>query len=350
MNQDQWDFWELCRDEGFKLMNMDSTLHRVAKHDEIYCQFEDGTHGSRLCPSYRGQYYQEELQRVATQTARLKPDYLAADTELWSWAGPRDAKKCTRCQADFKASGLATMEEWQKAKGTEMWGDAVRAIRAAVADAGGSPVEFGQYDWRAGMVYQFTWDFDALYPDLLQSSEVSTYTPLFPYHIAFIGDAVRDDRRNLPKSDVLPWITPGDAGVFTGEALHDVLLECFANGARGINYWSGRVWDTEMMLAYSDVIRAVGQVEDLIIAGELLEGAEVTGTGRVRGVVDGDEMMVLVSDYERAGNGEVVVTLPVKRASTAVDLETGAEIGTVKPGEAFTVSLEGARCRVLHIQ
>ena len=348
--EEQLAFWEQCRDEGFKLLSIDSTFHRVAKADEIYCQFEDGTHGSRLCPSYRGEHYEAEIQRVASETARLKPDYLFADTELWSWRGPVDAAKCTRCQADFKASGLATIEEWQKAKGLEMWGDAVRAVRAAVAEAGGDSVEFGQYDWRAGKAYQFTWDFDAMYPDLLQSSQVSTYTPLFPYHIAFIGDEVREDRAHLPKADVIPWLTPGDSGTFSAETLRSAVLECFANGARGINYWSGRVWDSEMLVGYSNAIRAVGKVEDLIIAGELIEGAEVTGIGRVRGVAHDGEMMVVVSDYLRAGNGEIVVTLPVAEAATAVDLETGAEVGTVKPGEPFTVSLEGACSRVLHIR
>ncbi|MCD6360089.1 MAG: hypothetical protein J7M38_04430 [Armatimonadetes bacterium] len=349
-SDEQLAFWEQCRDEGFKLLSIDSTFHRVEKNDEIYCQFEDGTHGSRLCPSYRGQYYQQELRRVAEETARVKPDYLFADIELWTWRGPVDAEKCTRCRADFAASGLQTREEWQIAKGLEMWGDAVRAIRAAVAEAGGSEVEFGVYDWRAGKIYQFTWDFDKMYPDLLQSSQVSTYTPLFPYHIAYIGDEVREDRQHLPKSDVLPWITPGDAGVFPGRALHDVLLECFANGARGMNYWSGRIWDTEMLLAYSDVIHTVGQVEDLIINGELLEGAQVQGPGRVRGVVRGDEMMVLVSDYRREGDGKVTVTLPVGHAAIATDLETGDEVGPVRPGEALTVPLQGARCRLLHIR
>ncbi len=281
-DQEDIDFWEQCRDEGFKLLNIDSTFHRVEKADEIHCQFEDGTTGSRLCPSYRGANYEAEIQRVAEENARALPDYFFADVELWGWRGPSDAAKCTRCQADFKASGLATMEEWQKAKGVEMWGDVVAATRAAVAEEGGEPVEIGVYDWRAGEAYQFTWDFDAMYPDLLQSSQVSTYTPLYPYHLGLIGDRVREDRENLPKSDVLPWLTPGDSGTFSGETLRCALLECFANGARGINYWSGRVWDSEMLVGYSDAIRAAGKVENLIVQGELIEGAEVVGIGRVR--------------------------------------------------------------------
>ncbi len=346
----QWEFWEQCRAAGFKLLNIDSTFHRIKPEAETFCQFADGTHGSRLCPSYRGPYYEAEIRRVAEQCARARPDYLFADIELWSWRGPVDAEKCTRCQADMAASGIADREQWQRAKGLEMWGDVVRAVRAAVAQVGGPEVEFGVYDWRAGQVYQFTWDFDRMYPELLQSSQVSTYTPYFPYHLELIGNAVRADRAHLPAADVLPWLTPGDSGSCPGEAFFWAIMECFANGARGINYWSGRVWDTEQLLAYSRAIRLAGKVEELIVNGQLIEGAQVQGPGRVSGVVYGDQILVLVADYHRVGPGSVTVTLPVAQAAIATDLETGAEIGPVRPGEPLTVPLAGARARVLLVQ
>ncbi len=347
---EQWKFWDECAAEGFKRLNIDSTFHRMAKNDEIYCQFEDGTHGSRLCPSYRGEYYQKEIQRVAQQCARAKPDYLFADIELWSWRGPVDSRKCTRCQADFAKSGLDSWEDWQLAKGFEMWSDVVKAVRAAVKEAGAPEVEFGVYDWRAGKDYQFTWPFDRLYPDYLQSSQVSTYTPLFPYHIALIGDEVREDREGLPKADVLPWITPGDAGTFSGDSFRYALLECFANGARGMNFWSGRLWDAELLAAYARVVRDVAPVEDLIINGELLEGAEVAEPARVSGIVNGDEMMVLVADYLRPAPTEVSVKLPVRKPSVVVDLDTAEEVGKIAPGEALTVPLPGERARLLHVK
>ncbi len=346
---DRWEFWERCRDEGFKLLDIDSTFHRMEKADEIYCQFEDGTHGSRICPSYRGEHYQREIQRVAEQCARARPHYLFCDIEIWNWRGPIDAEKCTRCRADFEASGLETWEEWKLQKGYEMWSDVVDAVRAAVAETDGPEVEFGVYDWVAGRDYQYTWPFDRLYPEYLQSAQPSTYTPLYWYHIMLVGDEVRASRAQLPRPDVLPWLSPGDAGTFDGERFRYALLECFCNGSRGMNFWSNRVWDAENMAAYSRAIRNLVPVEDILLAGELLEGAQLQTPGRISGVVSGDEMVVLVADYLREADGSVTVTLPVDGAMTATDLDTGEELRIGANGE-LTVPLEDVRARVFHVR
>jgi hypothetical protein len=75
---------------------------------------------------------------------------------------------------------------------------------------------------------------------------------------------VREDRRLLKKTAVMPWLTPGDAGVFPGWAFRDSLLECFANGSRGLLFWSRRVWDTETLAAYAAAVRIVAPIEDVI--------------------------------------------------------------------------------------
>ncbi|MGI5819580.1 MAG: hypothetical protein ACOX9R_15930 [Armatimonadota bacterium] len=348
-NAAQWETWERAREEGFRLLNIDSTFHRMPSEPETRCQLPDGTVGSRLCPSYRGEYYQGELDRVSRQCAMALPDYLFADIELWSWRGPTDAERCTRCQADFAESGFETLEEWQLEKGFEMWRDVVVAVDAGVAGAGGGPVEFGVYDWVPGSSYQFTWPFDRFYPDYLQSAQPSTYTPLYWYHIELVGNEARHSRELLPRSDLLPWITPGDAGTFDGERFRYALLECFCNGARGMNFWSGRVWDAELLAAYSRVIRNLQPVEDLLISGELLEGAELRTAGRISGVTADGEMVILVADYHQEAGGAVTVTLPTALAMTATDLDTGETLEVSAAGE-LTVPLEGVRARVLHVR
>jgi hypothetical protein len=153
----------------------------------------------------------------------------------------------------------------------------------------------------------------------------------------------------LPRSDLLPWITPGDAGTFDGERFRYALLECFCNGARGMNFWSGRVWDAELLAAYSRVIRNLQPVEDLLISGELLEGAELRTAGRISGVTADGEMVILVADYHQEAGGAVTVTLPTALAMTATDLDTGETLEVSAAGE-LTVPLEGVRARVLHVR
>ncbi len=351
----QWAALEGARREGFRILNIDSTFHRMADRRkgeaEIRCQFEDGTHGTRLCPSYKGPFYEEELARIAGQCARVKPDYLSTDIELWGWRGPVDAEKCTRCQADLAGSGLENWGEWQLEKGAAMWTDMVKAVRESVRAAGGGEVEFGCYDWRPGHNYQFTWPFDRLYPEHLQNSQVSTYTPLAPYHIALIGDEVRADRERLRKTDVLPWITPGDAGTFPGRAFRYALLECFANGSRGVNFWSGRVWDTESLAAYADTVRAVAPVEDVIVDGELLEGASAQPPVRISGMRRGDEMVLLVAEYFGTEPLTASVQLPPRGPCTVTDLTTGERVAALAAGEnSFGVTLDEERARLVHVR
>lgn len=348
-----WAFADQVRQQGFRMLDVDSTWHRmISRHKDdrsLYCQFADGTTNSRLCPSYRGPWYDEELQRIAGECARLKPDNLSTDVELWNWQGPVDAEKCTRCQADKQTSGIAAWEDWKLQKGYEMWKDLHDAVQAAVRQAGGKPVEMGCYDWRPGSNYQFFWPFDRLYQDkLLHNSQTSVYTPLFAYHIEFIGKEARDDRAKLPKTDGLPWLTPGDAGAFTAEALRCAMLECFLNGSRGVHFWSNRYWDGEYLLGYNQAVREVAAVEDIIVDGALFTKAQVPPGARVSGMIRGNDIALLVGQYQSDSPMTVTVTLDVPAACDVVETLSGQKVGELTAGEQqLPVKLEGHRSKVL---
>ncbi|MFH1266553.1 MAG: hypothetical protein ABIK89_12565 [Planctomycetota bacterium] len=173
--------WELAgeaRSRGFFMVNIDSPLHRVLERrkgePEIYCQFADGGVGEKLCPSYRGPFYQEEVERFAGVMGRARPHLASVDIELWGWRGPLDCQKCSRCREDFQASGLESWEEWQLTKGDQMWCDLVTAARDQLSSSGGPEFEIGGYDFRPGPAYQNVWSLDRLYPDWMESSQVST--------------------------------------------------------------------------------------------------------------------------------------------------------------------------------
>ncbi len=349
-----WQFLEKARAQGFKVVSVDSPFHemlsRHANSPDLMCQLPAGP-GKSLCPSYRGPAYQEEIERLARAAARAKPDLFTADIELWSWTGPTDAQKCTRCQADFAQSGLKEWKEWQVARGVAIWKEMVEAVRKASREAGGPLPECGGYDFRPGQPYQFFWSVDRLAPEWMHGSEVSTYTPLEPYHLALIGDGVRTDRRALKGGSVIPWLTPGDAGVFPGRAFRDSLLECLANGARGLLFWSSRVWDTETLAAYADAIRIAAPAEDVIVEGDVLEGAGADAGVRLSGMRKGDAVFLLVADYAGALAGPASVKAPVQRPCRVTDLETGKVVGRVTPdAPAFPVRFEGTGARAFLIR
>ena len=343
------------RAAGFKVQNIDSIFHHMIasagdRKGELFCQLADGAQGSRFCPSYRGPLYGAEIDRVASDCVRAKVDYVDFDIELWNWRGPIDAPKCSCCQADFKKSGARDWQTWQLDKGLEIWRDVAARIHAARTKAGLPDPELGVYDWRAGHDYQFSWPFDRLYPQLLGSSQVSTYTPYEPYHLELIGDEARADRKRLPKSDVIPWLTPGDSGTFPGEMFTWALLECFANGSRGVNFWSGRVWDAETLAAYARAIRMVAPVEDIIVDGQLVAGVRCEPAMRVSGMRRGDDLFLLIADYHSREPKAVTVELPTAKAATVVDLATGKALARLGAGERrFTLSLGGELAKALSV-
>jgi len=354
-NDPQWKMLEQARRDGFFISNIDSPLYEIIRNHkdakEIYDQFADGTVGKKLCVCYRGQYYQEMIDYFAGMMAKVKPDFASEDIEMWS-GGPKDSRNCTRCQEDFKKSGLPTWEAWQAAKGREMISDLMTAGRKAVKDAGGHDFQNGMYDLRPGETYQDVFNFNSLYPQLLQRSEVSTYTSLQPGDLEYIGDQARKDRAQLPRSDVMPWNTPGDAGTFSGDDFMWSLLENYANGARGIWFWSSRMWDAEDLIAYNKVIRAIAPMEDVITNGNLVGlSATVQGPGRVSGVKLGSRMMLLVADYFGKSDGTVKVQLNLPAKSTLRDLTSGQAIGKVLlPGrQTVDIPLNGQRARLLEI-
>ena len=352
-----WSLIDEARSRGFFIVNIDSTIHRMLERrknePEIHDQFEDGSVGKKLCVSYRGEFYREEIERFAKVMGRTRPHFASQDIELWGWQGPMDCQKCTRCQKDFKASGLESWDEWKLAKGDEIWRDMITAARAEVEKSGGPRFETGGYDFRPGEAYQSVWSVDRMYPEFMQDSQVSTYSCLYPYHLGLIGDEVRADREKLPRSDVMPWITPGDAGTFSGQDFTWALLECHANGARGVYFWSSRVWDSESLIAYNRVVRAIGPVEHVIVEGEPVgDTATVDGVGRVSGIRKGSEMMLLVADYFRRGGGTVKLQLTVPAKSEIVDLMTGLVVKSDVPigRQTIDVPLEGGPARLLHVR
>lgn len=337
-------FVEQARQQGFRIVNIDSPFHHMlARHKgskDLYAQFEDGTVGSRFCPSYRGPLYEAEIERLARETALVGASYLACDIELWNWRGPQDCEACTRCQADFTQANSDDWAEWRLQKGEEIWRDLATAVKQAVRQAHTkqterpAAVDIGGYDFRPGHNYQHLWPFDRLYPEFIDASQVSTYTPLHPYHLTLIGDRVREDRARLPESDVLPWLTPGDAGTFPGEAFYHAILECFANGARGTYFWSGRVWDAETLAAYARAIAAVAPAETIILRGNLADDVSVTPEIRLRGMRYREDYFLLAANYHGPEAVTATIRLPAAvHARTVIDTDTGQAIAVLRPEE-----------------
>jgi len=353
-DSDELEIIEEARKRGYYIVHVDPPIHRMPSRQETRHQREgDGT-SRQFCPSYRGPLWRAELERVAENFKAVRPHFVSFDIEIWNYRGPHESENCTRCQADFRASRLNDWDAWRRLKGLEMWRDLVQAARRGAAQGNGPRFQIGAYDWRPGHVYQHVWDFEQYYRmRLIDNAQVSTYTPYHPYSLELIGDEARKSRQGLRGSHQIPWLTPGDAGIFPGEVFRWALLENFVNGASGIYFWSSRVWDAESLIAFNEVIHALQPVEQLIVQGDLTDRlAVVRGAGRVSGMHHRGEMVLLVADYFGRTSGKVTLELNVRGPSRLRDMLTDEIIVPMLATGLHTVEidLKGEAARLIHVQ
>jgi hypothetical protein len=112
------------------------------------------------------------------------------------------------------------------------------------------------------------------------------------------------------------------------------------------------MWDSEDLIAYNKVLRAIAPVEDVIVKGDLVgSSATIDGAGRVSGMELGNRMMLLAADYFGKSDGTVKINLTLPAKSTLRDLFTGETIGKVLLAGKQNVSipLNGQRARLLEV-
>jgi hypothetical protein len=342
---------------GFWLQNIDSPFNRMMNNypaeTDLRCRGSDGkVLSDYMCPSYRGPRYQQELQRIAVNVALCQPNFFSADIELWDWRGAYAAEQCARCIADKATSAISTWKEWRTAKGEQMWRDLQSRVQSAAKATSGRELTIGAYDFRPHVDYQGVWPFDRLFVQgLLHGPETSIYTPLRPYHLRLLGDTSRADRNALPRSCGMPWLTPGDNGIVDAERFRCAMLELFFAGTIGINFWSDRYWDGEVLLGYNQAVRAVQPVEDVITLGHPFTGVSTSAPGRTVAMATDDVITVLAADYDSQTPGALDVEIVLPWKCEAKDAETGNDLGALDAGKRnLRVPLGSHRSTVLQFR
>ncbi len=335
-----------CRDAGLQVVNNSSPLHAVKgqreEHAEVGCQLPDGP-ARWLCPSYRGTLWQEEVENVARRYSWTQAEWFFYDCEVFSsWFGPPGgniaAKDCSRCAEAF-AGFDGTWDEFMAHQGAEFY----RAVHARIRElAPEASFAAGGYGVEPSEFYHEIWDWNALYPELHQFAMPSLYG-LRP---AGIGDEVRRNRELMARSDIIPWLQPGNQGEMTPETLRCILLEVLLGGGRGAAYYTQSGFDAADMRAVADVVAMLTPVEDVIMNGELLEGGACDlETVRLSGVEDGTQAVLLLAEYETAEPVECTVTLPEGFAGQVYELTPyGSQPVEVGDG-TITVGLDEVRAR-----
>ncbi len=335
-----------CREAGLQMVNNSSPIHAIVgqkkDHPEVMCQLADGP-GPMPCPSYRGELWNAEVEVVAQRYAWTKAEWMLYDCEAYSGYGYRAemAKGCTRCQAAFAERG-GVWEKFIADQAAEFY----RAVHERIQElAPGVQFQAGAYGVKPGEVYHGVWDWDILYPDLHQFSMPSMYG----FRPGSIGDSVRKLRELMTANDIIPWLQPGDLGEMPAEYIRAMLLEALFNGGRGVAYYTSKGFDGADLRAVSEAVAIAQPIEDMIMDGQLLDvdefRCEREGV-RLGGIRAGDQVALLVSEYDSPTGVECTVQLPEGVTGEVHELTPDGKQPAQVAGGTLDVVLDSTHARV----
>ena len=302
-----------------------------AKDDsEVFSQIP-GEKNRNLCPSYRGAEYQKEMARVYQNISNAKPDYIFWDIECY-YDGSVEAARCTRCSQAWKESGK-DMGAFLKDLGVGFNSDLYRQAEQYAQENNVKVPIVASYDRHASTPLYAIDDFNLLYPRYLKYAQPSLYVS---GNAQNVHDAIRAEYRILKNHDILPWLSAGTYGEFEPYKIEQMVLESFLNGATGVTYYCYGDFDSALDYYYhAKAIAEIAPYEDLIADGIILEAKGSNDKMTYSVVRKGEEMLLLVGNYSRAGE-ETTFTVPFAKVKQVKDLRSGQEI---KPAQELKLKV-----------
>ena len=166
-----------------------------------------------------------------------------------------------------------------------------------------------------------------------------------------VANNISGNRAKMQSNDIIPWLSTATYGEFDPVRTRDMILEAFANGARGITYYWYGDFDAAHFRYHAEAIDLVSPIEDVFVDGKPLAGLKADNAKvKICGMGLGDEKAVLLSNYQGVPAGAAVnVTVPVAQPTPVWDLHTGKRVGEMKPGGALRVTLDGPGAHLFYV-
>lgn len=260
-------FIEQARQSGFRILYNESPFHvlvgnKAKSNPEILNQVH-GKPGRHLSPVYRGELYREEIRRVGDLVAKVRPDIIFWDIELWH-ASVEEA----RTTREFRRA-LALSQKGEPDMladlGVETLADLRKEVHARAAAAEIPPPPIGLYNNHPGIpVYGYLYEWNRIYPDTVDFAMPSLYVQ---GNVARVRETIRINRKALGSNRIIPWLTTGTYGEFESFLVEPMILETFLNGVEGITYYSFFDFDPEDFYYHAKALALLHPYQDLLANG-----------------------------------------------------------------------------------
>jgi hypothetical protein len=333
---------------GFDIILNDSPFHfmwRVhGKEPEIAPQTEDGVK-SKVCPSYRGHFYREELDRVARICRLINPDYIFWDFEIMRGELFGDAPKCSRCQAAIKLGDVQDWDEFIRNQCTDILLELRKTALTALEEAERPAPVIGSYHVSvSGMrtipaTKAFPAAVDLLMPSLYCRGEAKV-----------VHDAVRKDYLLAGRRVGIPYLTTGTYGDVSPTDIELMIYEAFLNGAAGITYYCFADFDSPIeYAAHARALRTLAPFETLLWKGTMQKprcdnpALTVSAWGTDR------EMLILLANYARSDAQTGNLRIAAGKIQHATNLRNGVSLDP-NPGAGLSVVVPAGDAVLLHVR
>ena len=343
------DFLDAARKKGFKVVMSESPIHEMGNGhkpgSEIFCNVPGKASNipeRDICPSYRGKYYKQEMDRIAECARISAPDFVFNDMELFSHNG----EQCLNCKEAAEKQGKDIKEFLLECK-TGLNKDIRDAIYRGTIAAGKKEMPpIGGYHREPIGRFSFGEDFFRIYPDYLNIAMPSLYVA---GQAAVIHDNIKSNYQLLKKKDIIPWLTAGTFGEFESCKIEQMVLEALLNGSCGITYFNYNDLAKAPLGYYYHVkaLAAIRPYEDLIMDGDVLDLSGSNKEMLYSGIRRGREMLLLVGNYMNAPETTLVKT-PFSAIDSVKDIRDNKPV-TFKGG-SVELNAPKSDLRLLYIK
>jgi hypothetical protein len=329
-------FLEEARKHGMTVCYEESPFHvmmaRHPKETEVYSQLPGGP-SRHFCPSYRGQWYKEEIRRIADDWVKTRADYVYLDIEC-TYDGAYEAEKCSRCKEGRLKSGKP-MAEYLVDRGTELVRDIREAIQKRATENGRPMPVLAIYNNHAARpLYGLVFSFPKLFPKIIDLAGPSLYVQGDAQRV---HDTVRENYMLLRSRVILPWLTTGCYGKFEPYKVEGLVLESLLNGSMGITYYDFIDFDSPMYYYYhARALALVAPYEQLLKNGDLRDASCNDAQIAVSAWGSRTEALVLVGNYHRTSAAPATVILPFANVTSIRNARTGEQR---TPGRRISVNV-----------
>ena len=337
---------EKARKLGYKIVfgyNGLLDMYKYNKHGgEVYCQ--DLAQKQIKCPTYRGEFYHKELDKITRAVAKFKPDYIQWDIEMWGHSMPF-VRKCSRCAALQKKSGK-NWEDFLDDVSVELNTDLNEAV-AKGARQGKCPMPL-LYNYNRQPLnrsYQGfeKWSLNGKFVDGGQPSLYVAGNELRVHNNIRSNYLLQKDKS---KRVLAPVLTPGTYGAYEPYHLEQMIYETMLNGAKGFFYYPWRGFVSPIYFYYhAKAMQNVIKYQDLILSGEIYTPDHSDKNLTLSGVKNDNEALILAGNYLNP-TGSWKITPPFADA-VIYDVLNGRNLSK---SELENLEIKAGKIRLLHFR